>query len=107
MPLVCFGSRRGMSRLQIAPVARILPNLGDMRGVPAGRLDGRDLAKDDFAEEIRIVAAAQMNHVLDSALALDGCADLHFGCEHHVGLTKIFRDDAGVLMALLSGMRLP
>ena len=72
VPLAPLGPGRRTGWLEIRPVPRILPHLGEISSVPAGRLDGRDLAEDDLGEEIRVVAAAQVNHVLDSSLTVEG-----------------------------------
>ena len=71
VPLAAFESGRRANGLKIGAVSRIFPHLRDVSGVPAWRLDSRDFAENDFGEKIRIIAAAKVDHVLDSSLAIE------------------------------------
>ena len=66
-----LGSGRGPEGIQIFPIPRILPHLGEVGRIPARRLNARDFSEDDLGEKVGVIAAAQVDHVLDSSLGFE------------------------------------
>src|SRR5205809_5337494 len=48
--------------IQIFPIPRILPHLGEVGRIPARRLNARDFSEDDLGEKVGVIAAAQVGH---------------------------------------------
>src|SRR5438128_9488954 len=71
VPCGGLGPRPGTGWLQIIPVSRVFPHLGEVSGMPTGLLEGDDLAEDYLGEEIRIIPAAQVDHALDSSITAE------------------------------------
>src|ERR1043166_1109661 len=97
MPIGVLLSGGGYDRLKILVVSVVMPDSSNATSGPHRRATAA-FSEDHLGEKIRPVSAAEVDEVLNTALAIERGTDAQVRRKHHVGLPVITGDDADILV---------